>query len=173
MKEDYVIDKNIKKSIFTLKPGEVKNIFHNTKKFIKAQYFNKATISINKVLHSNAGMIIKERFKILKSFISSLETFKLKDNIHYSTLMNLPLLYEDIQVVWKGKIEDISIDEDAQTSMFNIFVKENKKTIGMAKIVFKKILTNLTNGKEVILSGKFLKIDEKTRNPIIEGIGIK
>ncbi len=116
MEEDYVIDKNIKKSIFTLKPKEVKKIFYNTKKFIKAQYFNKATISINKVLHSNAGMIIKERFKILKSFISSLETFKLKDNILYSNLMNLPLLYEDIQVVWKGKIEDISVDEDAQAT---------------------------------------------------------
>lgn len=173
MEKDYIIDKNIKKSIFNLKPGEIKKLFYNTKKFIQRQSYNKAIININKILHSNAGIIIKERFKILKSFTRTRETFQLKDNISYSTLMNLPLLYEDIQVVWKGKIEDIKSDEDTQTTMFNLFVKENKQSIGMAKVIFQKMFTNLTNGKKAVISGKFLKLDEKSRRPVIEGIGMK
>ena len=173
LEKDYIIDNNIKKSIFNLKPEGVKTLFYKTKVLIQKQHYNDAVININKVLHSNAGIIIKERFQILKSFIQTRNTFKLKDNISYSTLMNLPVLYEGIQVVWEGKAEDIKIDEDTQTTIFNLFVKEEEQTAGMVRVVFKKILNNLINGQKTKISGKFLKIDEKNRCPIIEGIGIK
>ena len=173
LEDDYMIDKNIKKSIFNLKPEEIKNLFYNTKILIQKQYHNKAVVNINKVLHSNAGIIIKERFLILKRFTQIRKTFEIKDNISYSTLMNLPVLYEDVQVVWKGKIEDINIDEDTQSTLFNMFVREKNQTAGMARIIFNKILANLASGQEAIISGKFLKIDEKNRYPIIDGIGIK
>jgi len=173
MEEDYIIDKSIRKSMFNLKPEEIKKIFYNTKKFVQKQSYNKAIININKILHSNAGIVIKERFKILKGFTRTRKTFQLNDNIPYSTLMNLPLLYEDTQVVWEGKIEDIRTDEDSLSTTFSLFVRENRQSIGMVKVVFKKIFTNLTNGKKVMVSGKFLKLDEKKRIPVIEGIGIK
>ncbi len=170
---DYIIDKSIKKSIFNLKADEIQILFYETKKHIQKQYFNKATININKILHSNAGIIIKKKFKILKHFIIPRQTFKLQDNISYSTLMNLPLLYEDIQIVWEGKMEDIELDEEEPLIVFNFFVKEKEQSIGVAKVFFKKLFTNLVNGKNVIISGKFIQIDKKSRSPIIEGISLK
>jgi tetratricopeptide (TPR) repeat protein len=173
IEKDYIIDKDIKKSVYNVKPEEIKKLFTATKVFIKNKEYNKATVNINKVLHSNAGILIKERFKILKSFIVTRETFQLKDNIEFSTLMNLPLIYEDTQVVWEGKIEDIDIDKKAQLSRFNLFVKEDNDSIGIARIVFNKLFTSLTNGKNIRISGTFIKIDEKNRYPLIEGVGLQ
>jgi len=173
IEDDYMIDRNVKKSIFKLKPEGIKNMFYQTKVLIQKKRQNEALVNINKILHSNAGIVIKERFKILKTFIQPRNTFNIKDNISYSILMNLPVLYEDAQVVWQGKIEDLEIDEDAQITVFNFFTRENKQTVGMAKVIFNKIYSNLVNGQKATVSGKFIKIDDKSRNPIIEGIGLK
>jgi len=171
--DDYIIDKNIKKSILKLKPYEIKKIFLKTKNLIKNKEYNKAIININKILHSNTSVVVKERFQILKTFIPEVESFTIKNNIPYSTLMNLPLLYQDVQVVWKGKIEDLIIDDKKNKTTFNLIVKEKNNSVGMAKIFFNKLLVNLTNTQNAIVSGKFLKLDNKTRTPVIKGIGIK
>ncbi|MBU1078544.1 MAG: hypothetical protein KKH98_14695 [Spirochaetes bacterium] len=170
---DYMIDKTITKSIFNLKPEEVRELFYKTKLLIQKQHLNEAAVIINKVLHSNAGLIIKEKFKILKQFISPQQTFELPDNVVYSDLMNLPLIYEDVQVIWEGKMEDIRIDDEESSTVFNLFVKEHGQTIGVARVIFTRLITTLTNGKDVIVSGRFIKVDQTSRNPVIEGLHLK
>lgn len=173
LENDYLIDNNISKSPFNLKPEEIKQLFYQTKKLIARQYFNQATININKVLHSNAHFIVKEKFQILKQFLGYHSSFKIKDNVNYNTLINLPLLYEEVQVIWQGKIEDIELSEEENSTTFNLFIKQEGQSIGMAKVYFNRLFNNLNNGNEVIISGRFIKIDKQNRNPIIEGIGVK
>ena len=46
-------------------------------------------------------------------------------------------------------------------------------SVGIARVIFNQILTTVTNGRNIKISGTFVKIDEKNRYPLIEGIGLQ
>jgi len=173
IKDDYIIDKNIKKSLFKFTKSDAQFMFSRCKKYIKEKKYNLATVIINKILHSNLSFIIKEKFSILKKFIPEINKFSIKDNIAYSELMNFPAIYEDIQVIWKGKVEDIELDEENNITEFKIIVKESGSAVGVANVYFNQILPVLREGVNIELLGRFEGIKEGTRYPVIRGISIK
>ncbi len=173
IKDDYIIDKNIKKSLFKFTKSDAQFMFSRCKKYIKEKKYNLATVIINKILHSNLNFIIKEKFIILKKFIPEINKFSIKDNIAYSELMNFPAIYEDIQVIWKGKVEDIELDEENNITEFKIIVKESGSAVGVANVYFNQILPVLREGVNIELLGRFEGIKEGTRYPVIRGISIK
>lgn len=173
IKDDYIIDKNIKKSLFKFTKSDAQFMFSRCKKYIKEKKYNLATVIINKILHSNLNFIIKEKFSILKKFIPEINKFSIKDNIAYSELMNFPAIYEDIQIIWKGKVEDIELDEENNITEFKLIVKESESAVGVAKVYFNQILPVLREGVNIELLGRFEGIKEGTRYPVIRGISIK
>ncbi len=169
LKDDYIVDNKIKKSLFSFKPGELKRLFISTKKFIKNQEYNRAVIAINKVLHSNAGIPVREKFQILKTFIPD-KREKIKYKLKYSDLMNFPTLYQDVFIKWYGKVEDIEVNKEE--TVFNFIVKEDNSSIGMAKVIFqgKSVADNLHNEDVIYIEGKFVRLDETLRIPIIYAV---
>ncbi len=170
LKDDYLIDKNIKKSLFRFNKIEIKKLFKECKKYIKDRRFNKAIIIINKILHSNANINVKEKFKILKTFIPEKVYNRISDKISYSTIMNFPTMYRGVFIDWYGKIEDLELKKSEIN--FNMIIKEDNISIGVAKVFFKKRIENLHNEEEVEIKGKFLKLDDTMRMPVIEAFKI-
>ncbi len=164
IKDDYLVNKETKKSLFTFNTKIIRNIFLQTKEKIKKKKYNEAIILINKILHSNADMVVKEKFKILSKFIP-VNREKIEKNIKFSDLMNFPTLYQGVVVSWIGKIEDLNIGKES--TKFNFIVKENNISIGVARIIFNKRLVNLHNEIIAKIIGKFVKIDNSLRLPII------
>lgn len=168
---DYIIDRSVTRSILKLNPEEVLALFRSTKELLKKALYNKALFNINKVLHSNSTIAVKEKFRILGQFTAVRENFGLPDNVDYSELVNFPLFYEGVQVVWQGKIEDLSLEGGRVA--FNLIVKEKNKAIGVVKVRFDRNVFNIANGMDIVLSAQFQKIDEETRHPLLQGISIK
>lgn len=173
IKDDYIIDRNIKKSLFRFTKSDAQFMFNRCKKYIKEKKYNLATVIINKILHSNLNFIIKEKFSILKRFIPEINKFNIKDNITYSELMNFPTIYEDIYVIWQGKVEDIELDEENNITEFKVIVKESESAVGVANIYFNQLLPVLKEGINIKLLGRFEGIKEGSRYPVIRGISIK
>ncbi len=173
IEEDYIQDKNIKKSLFKFTKSDTKFMFNKCKQYIKRKKFNSATIIINKILHSNLHFIIKEKFRILKEFIPEIKKFKINDNISYSEVMNFPAIYEDVQIIWEGKVEDIKFEEEKNITRFKFIVKENNDTVGVTEVYLNQILPVLKNSITIKLLGRFEGLKEGTRYPLVEGKSIK
>ncbi len=173
IKEDYIEDKSIKKSLFKFSKSDVIYLFERCKRYIESKEYNSAIIIINKILHSTLSFPIKERFKILLGFIPQIKEFKVKDNIQYSEIMNLPTIYEGVNILWQGKVDDIEILENKNESYFNFIVRENGDTAGVVIAYMKQIMPSLKNGDSIELLGKFVGIKEGTRMPFISVNSIK
>lgn len=165
--EDY-IQRDIEKALFKYTKSDVKYLFSQCKKYLKEKRYNSAIIIINKVMHSNLSYIVKQKFALLKFFITPPSKFEIKDNILYSDIINFPSIYEGTYILWTGIVNDIKIDETK--TQFRFIVKEDEGSIGITEVYFEKILPSLQNNDRIKLLGVFEKIKQGSRLPLIKGI---
>ncbi len=161
IKEDYMIDKNIKQKMFEYTSKDLKFLFKECKRLIQKRKYKSAIKTINRILHSNATVIVKERFKILKKFITLDKNEDLEENISYNEVMNLPALYEGGWIHWKVKIIK------ANDNKFTGLVYEDKEPAGLAEFIMEKPV-KLQKNFLVEIKGIFYNIDIKSRRPIIK-----
>jgi len=168
--ESDFLQTDVEKALFRYSKADVKYLFNQCKRYIKNKYYNTAIITINKIMHSNLSYIVKQKFNLLKIFIADPKEFELKDNIYYKEIMNLPAIYENVYILWEGKIDDLILEENQTT--FKFIVKEDSNTVGIAEVYFENVLPSLKNNDKIKLLGKFERIKEGTRYPIIKGISL-
>ncbi|MBN1897441.1 MAG: hypothetical protein JW827_01585 [Spirochaetes bacterium] len=173
IEDDYIQDKSVKKSLFKFSKNDAEYLFSRCKNYIQEKKYNSAIIIINKILHSDLHFIIKEKFKILKQFVPDLNEFKVKDNITYSEIMNFPSIHEDVQVIWRGKVDDVLFDEDQNITQFKLIIKEDDNTVGVSQIFFKQILPAIKEDITILLLGRFEGLYEGSRLPLVEGKSIQ
>lgn len=131
--------------------------FTSAKWLIKKQRYNEALKKINKIIHSNANMSVKERASFLKRFILAIDERQWEE-IPYSEIMQKPYLYGGYSIMWKGKIANLR--KKGNTSAFNLLVdyRTEAQFSGIAEIFCENCSNELKNGDLVVVKGIFFDI---------------
>ena len=86
----------------------------------------------------------------MKRYVREPNFSTLKVSFPYSEVMELPILYEDCYVIWRGKIANLTIGEDRLVFEFLVGYHDEKQLEGVLPVIFDFGL-NVSNGDNIEL----------------------
>lgn len=127
--------------------NEIKTKFDKTKQLIFDNKVVEAQILINQIKHSNASGIVKTKMDLLESFIIQPDYALFKNIITFNDFIKEKSLYNNIYVVWNGRIVNLSIFKDRIAFDFVIGDENNGTIDAIIPVVFKKAIIVNNNDK--------------------------
>jgi len=142
-----------KEEPYMLTEREVQEIFKQAKEYFYQYKDNKALVLLNKLIHSNASIVVKQKSRLLKGFAIKPDFSDFHDSYSFYTVKKEPLLYEDVYVLWKGKITNLKVSEDKITFQFMVGYHDEKELQGIVPVEL-DFGANIKNGDALELLGQ-------------------
>ena len=95
-----------------------------------------AKVALNRIIESNASEAIKNKARILISYMTVPGFDTLKDRFSYAEVMEEPVLYRDCYIVWRGMAANLEALQDS--TAFNFLVGYDTRTAleGIVPVTF-------------------------------------
>ena len=117
-----------------LQSREIVSLFESAKNNYIDNKDNEARISINKLLNSNASESVKEKARLLDSYLKEPDFRYFKNSITYRMVSEKPYLYNNCFIKWSGKIANINIFEKSLSFDFLVGYDSGKIVEGIINV---------------------------------------
>ena len=97
---------------YVLTREQVLNEYNEAVKFFTEYRDEAARVRLNRILESNASEPIKNRARLLISYMEPPGFDTLKDRFSYSEVTKDPFIYRDCHVVWRGMASNLSVEQN-------------------------------------------------------------
>jgi len=119
-----------------------------------------ARVELNRILESNAAEGLKNKARIIISFMRppTFDTFKRSDNIDFLNVENDPVLYQGVHVIWGGRAANVSVTDRETTFDLLIDYDPGNKTAvmrGTTFVIFDRAVP-LNQGRQLEVLGRIL-----------------
>ena len=138
---------------FQLTQAEVERLFEQTKNYLLAYRDNLAIREANRILRSNASVYVKEKARLLKTFVVTPDFTTIRDPFSFQEVAADPLLYRDCFVVWRGKIANLRIGDEAIVFDLLVGYEDSRELLGIVPVMLDFAVT-LENGYAVEVLGQ-------------------
>jgi len=167
-----VIQDDGSEALYSFTGEEIKASFTRIKRYIYRKKTNTAIISLNKIMLSNASPLVKERFKILYTFIDPPDPLSVDYIPRLYEIMKEPAAYKGVYILWTGKIANL--DKKGDKISFDLLVNyENEDTIeGIAHVSISGTYY-IENKQNVEVFGTYSGYDTGKGKLMINGIMLK
>ncbi|MGC8765598.1 MAG: tetratricopeptide repeat protein [Brevinematia bacterium] len=162
-----------KKYQLKLSEEDVKKKFSMIEYYLQEKKVNKATITINELLNSNASEQIKERVIIWRDFLIKLENSSQIDYLpSVQEVLRAPFLYQDVYVSWGGTIVNLEHKERKET-VFDLLINfvDNATVEGIAEVHLEGF-HKVSNSEKVYVFGQIYGIN-LDNHILVKGITIQ
>ncbi|MFP3089281.1 tetratricopeptide repeat protein [Treponema sp. TIM-1] len=95
-----------------------------------------ARVELNRIIESNASEAIKNKARLLMSYLEVPGFDTLKDRFSYATVAGDPGLYRDCHVIWRGMAADIDAGESATAFDFLVGYDTHRTLEGKVPVFF-------------------------------------
>jgi tetratricopeptide (TPR) repeat protein len=92
---------------YVLSGDQVVKAYSDAQRYFQDYRDNAAQVEINRILSSNASAYIRQKARVLMSYLATPGFDSIKDNYAYATVLEDPPLYLDCWVAWKGMATNI------------------------------------------------------------------
>jgi tetratricopeptide (TPR) repeat protein len=102
-----------------------------------------ARINLNRILESNAADGLKNRARIIISYmeVPGFDTFKRGDNAAYADVQAEPALYNGVHIIWRGMATNV-VSSDEETAFDFLVGYDTRKTLeGIVPVVFNQAVS--------------------------------
>jgi hypothetical protein len=154
----------------TFSSATLLKLFEDTKKAIVKGEVNLAQVNVNRVLQSEANLLLKEKFRLIESaipepiFANFENTFRMKE-------MTAHAYYEKCWVKYRGLVGKKR--ESGKVVVFD-FTFEDDADTWTAQVELEKIPGfELESGRQVVLLARYLGFDEHFKKPILNAVVLK
>ncbi|MDR1238890.1 MAG: tetratricopeptide repeat protein [Treponema sp.] len=133
-----------------------------------------AKISLNRILESNAAPGIKNKSRILLSYmdVPGFDTFVRKDNFSFSEVIRDPFLYRDCHVIWRGMATNVDFLQNLTAFDFLVGYDTRRTLEGIVPVVFDQAIS-LNPERPLEVLGRIVPVStEKGPGVRIEGLAI-
>ncbi|MDR0622833.1 MAG: tetratricopeptide repeat protein [Treponema sp.] len=133
-----------------------------------------AKTNLNRILESNASPGVKNKSRILFSYmeVPGFDTFSWKDNFSYTEVMKDPALYRECHVIWRGMATNMDLLQNLTAFDFLVGYDTRKTLEGIVPVVFDKTVS-LNPEKPLEILGRIVPVStEKGPGIRLEGIAI-
>jgi hypothetical protein len=97
-----------------------------------------AKVNLNRILESNASTEIKNKSRLLLSFMEEprFDNYNRNDNPSYSDVKSEPAVYKDVHVIWRGMATNIEITDEQIRFDFLVGYDTRRTLEGIVPVVF-------------------------------------
>jgi len=131
-----------------------------------------AKVHLNRILESNASESLKNKARLLLSYmeVPGFDTFKQADNFSFADVRNEPVVYRGVHVIWRGMATNVNVTDENMTFDFLVGYDTRRTLEGIVPVVFDKpVAINTERPLEVL--GKIVLTSSYT-DIILEGVAI-
>jgi len=96
---------------YVLTRNQVLEDYNDARKLFTEFRDNAARVKLNRILESNASEPVKNRARLLISYMEEPRFDTLKDNFSYSDVIKEPFIYRDCYVIWKGMASNLILEQ--------------------------------------------------------------
>jgi hypothetical protein len=127
-----------------------------------------ARVSLNKILESNAADGLKNRARIIISFLETpgFNNFHKNDNVAFTEVKKEPLLYNGVHVIWRGMATNIKTSDTGTSFDFLVGYDDRRTLEGIIPVIF-NYTVSLNPERPVEILGKVDPVDTE------EGIALE
>ena len=146
---------------FILNDKQISKSYLAAMEFFQARRDNAAQVEINRILNSNASVSIKQKARILMSYLEEPTFDTLTDNPSYAAVQAEPSLYLDTWVSWGGKVTNAVVNDDGSYSCQLLVGYETGEVVdGIVTVAF-AAAPNILPDQPVKILGKITSQDKK------------
>jgi tetratricopeptide (TPR) repeat protein len=98
---------------FTLTSSQVLENYEEARRLFLLYRDDAARINLNRILQSNASEPIKNRARLLISYMEAPGFDTLRDRFSFSQVIQEPFLHQDIHVIWRGMASNLNVQPNA------------------------------------------------------------
>lgn len=138
---------------FILSNREITESYGNAQRYFQSYRDNAAQVEINRLLNSNAVPSIKQKARLLMSYLSVPTFDTITDNPSYDDVVKNPDLYMDCYVVWSGRISNAEIQGTSYRCDLLVGYETMEKVMGIVPLRF-SANPGIANDKPVKVLGK-------------------
>jgi len=131
-----------------------------------------AKINLNRILESNASEVLKNKSRLLISYmeIPGFDNFNRNANPSFSEVKNEPVLYRDVHVIWRGMATNVEVTDEH--TIFDFLVGYDTRRIleGIVQVIFYSPVT-INSERPLEVLGKIKPLSSNS-DIILEGVAI-
>lgn len=120
---------------FQMDEKEVEKAYTQVIELFERYRDNMARREINRLLMSNASREVKGKLMLLESHIKTPTFAELDTNFRYAQVSKNPELYRKCFVIWRGRVSNLRIDEDAIRFDFLVGYETEQVVEGIVPVV--------------------------------------
>jgi len=153
---------------YILTEKDILTSFKNAKKYLTDFRDNMALKELNRILYSNASAYVKEKARLLTTFVQKPDFTTVKDIFTYNEVHKESLLYSGCYTVWSGKVANLVIGRENITFDLLVGYHEQKELLGIVPVSL-DFGAELENGTDLEVLGR---IESEAGMLSIKGISI-
>lgn len=122
---------------FILTGNQVLETFEEARRLFLARRDEAARVSFNRILESNASEPIKNRARLLISYLElpGFDTIHRDDRFTYTEVIQAPFLFRDAHVIWRGTVSHLEVGHNHTTFDF-LVGNEVRRLEGIVQVDF-------------------------------------
>ncbi|MDR1837338.1 MAG: tetratricopeptide repeat protein [Treponema sp.] len=122
-----------------------------------------AKVHVNRILESNASESIKDKSRLLLTYmeVPGFDTFKQNDNPSFSEVKNEPVLYRDVYVIWRGMATNVEVAEEYTSFDFLVGYDTRSTLEGIVPVKF-NIPVSISSERPLEVLGKIVPASSYT-----------
>ena len=114
---------------YVLTNDQVLNEYNTARRLFTDYRDEAARFRLNLILESNASEPVKNRARLLMSYLQEpgFDTLRERDRFSYNEVMEAPFLYRDVHIIWRGMASNLVVGNDFTS--FDFLVGYDTRTI--------------------------------------------
>jgi hypothetical protein len=156
---------------YLLTKNEVLSAYNEARRLFAGYHDETAKTLLNQILESNASEAIKNKARILISYMDPPDWTSLKDRIAFSKVKEDPILYRGCYVIWRGRAGNV-LTGDTSTSFDLLVGYDNENRLeGVVRVVF-PFAAPVNNALPVEVLGKVVPDNSEKDGLRLEGAAL-
>ncbi len=131
-------------SPYQFSEAEIQKLFQSMQEAFEQEQDHLVQLNINKILFSNASEELKQKVRLLQSYLAKGNFMTLKNSFSYNEVVHDPRIYNNISVRWKGRVANTDMSEDGMEFDFLVGYHDSQILEGIlrSKISFPVTIKN-------------------------------
>jgi hypothetical protein len=121
---------------YILTRDQVLELYETARKLFAGYRDEAAKVPLNRLIESNASEAVKNKARLLMSYMEPPGFDSLKDRFPYAEVMQDPLLYRDCYVIWRGMATNLREGENSAAFDFLVGYDTRKTLEGIVQVTF-------------------------------------
>ncbi|MDR0629152.1 MAG: tetratricopeptide repeat protein [Treponema sp.] len=157
---------------YILTRNQVFDTYEKARKLFTTYRDEAARVALNRILESNASDTIKNKSRLLMSYMEVPGFDTLKDRFTYEAVYQEPVLYRDCHVIWRGMATNLEVLQNATS--FNLLVGyDTRSTLeGIVPVRF-NFAVSINPERPLEVLGRIVPVStEKGQDILLEGVAL-